>query len=150
MNKLREIRKRLGVSKWRLSKESGLNWKTINRAETKEKMVFEATKEKIAKALGMSVEEIFPSGDVHHIFITEPRTMWLEKKKSRATSADIVGYLLDRKLRRVCGVTVNLMVGRRMKLAASMSEADGRFEFRNVPLGEYVISAHKVRLDVSV
>jgi len=149
MNRLREIREKLGVSKWRLAHEADLNWKTIHRVENENKAAFERTKEKIAKALGMNVEEIFPSGEVKHIFIVEPRKIGLEKKKSYPLSSDVIGFLLDRKLRRCSGVVVNLMAGR-LKLAISTSEEDGRFEFKNVPAGEYIISSRKIRIEISV
>ena len=149
MNRLREIRERLGVSKWRLSRDTGLNWKTVHRIESQDRGTYESTKEKIAGALGVSVEDIFTCSDIKCIFVVEPRKVGFEKHKTNSSTGDIVGFVLDTRLRRCAGLKVHLMMGK-LKLATSESEKYGRFVFRNVPIGDYTLVCKRIKQPVSV
>ncbi|MBU1022898.1 helix-turn-helix domain-containing protein [bacterium] len=148
MNNLKEIRKLYGLSKWRLARETGLNWKTVHRIERGEHLPFESSKEKIASFLGVDVETVFPSKDVAHILVTEPRPI-IEKKRSRNGNVQIVGYVLDRNLRRCGGLQVRLMSGRK-KIAIIKSDADGRFVFEKIAPGEYQVVSRDVELNLEV
>ena len=148
MNHLKEIRKSFGLSKWRLARETGLNWKTVHRIERGEHLPFESSKEKIAAYLGVDVETVFPSKDVAHLLVTEPRPI-VARKRARSGNVRMVGYVLDRNLRRCGGIQVRLMSGRK-KIASMSSEADGRFIFNKVSPGEYQVVSKGVQLNVEV
>jgi DNA-binding XRE family transcriptional regulator len=149
MNHLRDIRKRRGMSKWRLARESGLNWKTIHRIERGEHAPFESSKETIASVLGVSVEEIFPAKEVAHIFIIEPRPVIEKRKPSKSKKTDLTGYLLDKNIRRCGNVQVRLISDRK-KTVRVRSEADGRFTFKNIPGGSYQIASRFITQDIVI
>ncbi len=149
MNHLKEIRNRLGMSKWRLAQESNLNWKTIHRIERGEHTPFEGSKEKIASVLGVNVEEVFPPKDVAHILIIEPRPIIKKRKAPKTKRSDLTGYLLDQHIRRCGNIKVRLLSGRK-KIMDTKSESDGRFVFKNVPKGNYQISSRYVSLDIVI
>ncbi len=149
MNHLRDIRKRRGMSKWRLARESGLNWKTIHRIERGEHAPFESSKETIASVLGVSVEEIFPAKEVAHIFITEPRPVIEKKQSAKSKKSDLTGYLLDKNIRRCGNVQVRLISDRK-KIVRVRSDADGRFTFKNVTKGSYQIASRFTTHDIVI
>jgi DNA-binding XRE family transcriptional regulator len=149
MNCLREVRKKLGVSKWKLARQSGLNWKTIHRIEMGLHIPFEKSKERIAKALGVSVEEVFPVREVSHIFLVEPKSVEMKEKTGEDKEIQVVGYLLDRHLRRCAGVGVRLMDGKR-SLSRTISEEDGKFSFKQVPEGIYQVVSKSAKQEIRV
>lgn len=148
MNHLKEIRNQVGMSKWRLARESNLNWKTIHRIERGEHLPFDSSKEKIASVLGVTVEELFPSKDVMHILIIEPRPI-IKKKATKSKRADLIGFLLDKNIKRCGNIQVKLMSGRK-KIMDTKSEADGRFVFKNVSKGKYQLAARYLSLDIEI
>lgn len=147
MNHLRDIRKRYGMSKWRLARESGLNWKTIHRIERGEHTPFESSKETIASVLGVTVEEIFPAKEVAYIFIIEPRPVIEKQKSVKSKKTDLTGYLLDKNIRR-CGNLQVRLISDRKKIVRVRSESDGRFTFKNVPSGSYQIASRFITQDI--
>ena len=149
MNNLKEIRIRLGMSKWRLAQDSNLNWKTIHRIERGEHTPFEGSKEKIASVLGVSVEEVFPPKDVAHILIIEPRPILKKRKASKTKRSNLTGYLLDKYIRRCGNIKVRLLSGRN-KVMDTKSEADGRFVFKNVPKGKYQVASRYISQDIEI
>lgn len=148
MSSLRDVRKKLGVTKWKLALLSGLNWKTIHRIENGEHIPYEKTKEKIAKALGVPVEDVFPVKDVSHIFLIEPSKKE-DIKLSESKANQIVGYLLDKNFRRCAGVGVSLMAGDK-HILKTKSEADGKFHFEEIPEGVYQIVSKAAKQEIQI
>ena len=149
MNHLKEIRKKLGVSKWKLAQLTGLNWKTIHRIELNKHIPFERSKERIAKALGISVEDIFPPRDVEHILITKPRLKENEIQDQTDDALELEGYLLDKNFRRCPGVDVKLIDDKK-KLSKVTSEHDGRFVFTDIARGKYQIVSNEAVVEITL
>lgn len=58
MNKIEEVRKSMGLSRFELAKRSGVNYKLLWEYEKERRDPSLATLRKIAKALGVTVREV--------------------------------------------------------------------------------------------
>ena len=58
MNKIEEVRKSMGLSRYKLAKRSGVNYKLLWEYEKEKRDPSLATLRKIAKALGVTVREV--------------------------------------------------------------------------------------------
>lgn len=159
MNRVREARLRAHMSQEELSEKSELARPTISKIERGETVPSGLSRQKIADALGRSVAEVFPGQDVSSAIPLAPvlasnimgiavvnGTMAAAGVRGGASGsvavreARIEGFLIDHTGKKCSNALVHL-VRDGEKIDSTVAGRSGRFVFKDLEEGEYVLLA---------
>jgi DNA-binding XRE family transcriptional regulator len=166
MNRVREARLKSHLSQDELADRSGLARPTISKIERGETVPSGLSRQKIADALGRSITEIFPGenadtplgpvgmSNVMGIAVVNGTMAAAGVRGARAgevavREARIEGFLLDHTGKK-CPNTLVHLIRDGEKIDSTVSGRQGRFVFKDLEEGEYVLLSEEKFQPVTV
>jgi len=166
MNRVREARLKSHLSQDELAERSGLARPTISKIERGETVPSGLSRQKIADALGRSIAEIFPGesadtplgpvgiSNVMGIAVVNGSMAAAGVRGARAgevavKEARIEGFLLDHTGKK-CPSTLVHLIRDGEKIDSTVSGRQGRFVFKDLEEGEYVLLSEEKFQPVTV
>jgi len=166
MNRVREARLKSHLSQDELAERSGLARPTISKIERGETVPSGLSRQKIADALGRSIAEVFPgeSADtplgpvgisnvmgiaVVNGFMAAAGVRGARAGEVAVKEARIEGFLLDHTGKK-CPSTLVHLIRDGEKIDSTVSGRQGRFVFKDLEEGEYVLLSEEKFQPVTV
>ena len=166
MNRVREARLKSHLSQDELAERSGLARPTISKIERGETVPSGLSRQKIADALGRSIAEVFPGesadtplgpvgiSNVMGIAVVNGSMAAAGVRGARAgevavKEARIEGFLLDHTGKK-CPSTLVHLIRDGEKIDSTVSGRQGRFVFKDLEEGEYVLLSEEKFQPVTV
>jgi len=166
MNRVREARLKSHLSQDELAERSGLARPTISKIERGETVPSGLSRQKIADALGRSIAEVFPGesadtplgpvgiSNVMGIAVVNGSMAAAGVRGARAgevavKEARIEGFLLDHTGKK-CPNTLVHLIRDGEKIDSTVSGRQGRFVFKELEEGEYVLLSEEKFQPVTV
>ena len=155
-NRVKDCRLKAHMSQEELAKSSGLARPTISKIERNECEPSDLSQQKIADALGFPMEEVFPDSvaqanvpafsparlGIHisngDLALAGVRSAHGELGQVEVRDNRIEGFLVDQQGERSSYVPVHLIRDGE-KIDSTVSGREGRFVFKDLELGEYII-----------
>ena len=167
INRLREFRVKADMSQIELSKETGVAQATISNIESGNRTPSYLTRQRLAKALGVPVEEIFPNdgnlskrtrksaegrfvnhlADILLVNSQEALSEELHTKKAPENTAHqikgddkVIGFVIGNSGQRLKIFPIRLFQGNDF-IGVTCTDNTGKFVFNDLKKGEYSLSA---------